>query len=92
MNSLRTLTAGEVAARIPLPRGCRGGTAFVERLFREDTERGLVERVDGGWRITERGFDAFASLPADPSELQFELVEAAAWSHGERATRKRWAA
>lgn len=49
----RSLTSQELAKRIPLPRGCRGGAAYVERRCREDEAAGYVERDGGGWRITD---------------------------------------
>jgi hypothetical protein len=48
----RSLTIDELAARVPLPRGCVGGRRFVARLVAEELERGTVMLTDGGFALS----------------------------------------
>ena len=47
-----SLTIDELAARVPLPRGCAAGHRFVARLIAEEVERGNVVLADGGFALS----------------------------------------
>lgn len=48
----RALTIDELAARVPLPKGCAGGHRYIARLLAEEIERGNVIVADGGFALS----------------------------------------